>query len=44
VAKALCRSEAAAIPENDPGLERPEHAELAKVVARLYQSVTGEVH
>ncbi len=40
----LARSEASAILEADPGLERPDHAELAKIVARLYQTVTGEVH
>ena len=40
----LARSEAARLLEDDPDLTKPEHAALAKVVTRLFQEVTGEVH
>ena len=37
-------TEAATILEADPDLQRPEHAALAKIVQRLYQRVSDEVH
>ena len=40
----LSRTEAATILEADPDLQRPEHAALAKIVQRLYQRVSDEVH
>jgi len=40
----LARTEAARLLEDDPELARPEHAALARDVARLFDAVTGEVH
>ncbi len=40
----LARDEAARLLDEDPHLERPEHAALAREAARLFQEVTGEVH
>jgi ATP-dependent DNA helicase RecG len=40
----LAREEAARLLEDDPHLDKPEHAALAREVTRLFQQVTGEVH
>ncbi len=40
----LARSEATRLLEDDPDLEKSEHAALAQEVKRLFQQVTGEVH
>jgi len=40
----LARTEAARILERDADLSQPEHAALAREVARLFDAVTGEVH
>jgi ATP-dependent DNA helicase RecG len=40
----LARSEATRLLEDDPDLAKPDHAGLAREVARLFQQVTGEVH
>ena len=40
----LAREEAARLLEDDPELSKPEHAPLAREVARLFEAVTGEVH
>ncbi|MEX1255194.1 MAG: ATP-dependent DNA helicase RecG [Dehalococcoidia bacterium] len=40
----LAREEAARLLEEDPHLDKPEHAALARDVTRLFQQVTGEVH
>ncbi|MCH7511636.1 MAG: hypothetical protein IIB19_04630, partial [Chloroflexi bacterium] len=40
----LARAEATRLLEDDPDLAKPEHAQLARVVYRLFEEVTGEVH
>ena len=40
----LARDEAARMLEDDPDMSKPEHAALAREVARLFDEVTGEVH
>ena len=40
----LARAEATRLLEDDPDLAKPEHADLARVVYRLFEEVTGEVH
>ncbi len=40
----LARSEAQRLLDADPDLSQPDHAALARDVARMFEQVTGEVH